>query len=98
MKLLPTQYMTNSTPPETDTPQTDQFWETSAGGSDGLWHARDFCREMERERDCLRDEMKELYNCASFDWETMPEAGRRRFQQIVLETADKALSIRHFPQ
>jgi FMN phosphatase YigB (HAD superfamily) len=33
-----------------ETPETDEFWENSAGGSDGHWHARDFCRQMERER------------------------------------------------
>lgn len=84
--------MSNLEPPDTETPQTDQFWENSAGGSDGLWYARDFCREMERERDVLRDEMKELYNCADFDWDTMPEAARRKFREVVLETAERALS------
>ncbi len=38
---------------ESDTPETDTFWER-CGGSDGLWEGRDFCRDMERERNKLR--------------------------------------------
>ena len=39
----------------------------------------------------LRDEWKQLYNLASFDWDTMPELSRRRFREVVLETAERAL-------
>jgi hypothetical protein len=71
--------------PDTDTPRTDQFWETSSGGSDGLWHARDFCREIERECDTLKSKLNELYNLASFDWDMMPEKGRRDFHSLAME-------------
>lgn len=40
----------------------------------------------------LETAFKELYNCASFDWDTMPEASRRKFHELVLVTADRALS------
>jgi len=52
----------------------------------------DFARKLERQRDDLIHEMKELYNLAFFDWDTMPEAGRRKFREIVLESADRALT------
>lgn len=37
-----------------ETPETDEFWENSAGGSNGHLYARDFCRQMERERNSER--------------------------------------------
>jgi hypothetical protein len=34
--------------------------------------------------------MKEIYNISSFDYDTMPEAGRRKYWELILAIADKA--------
>ena len=39
----------------------------------------------------LRDGLKEIYNLAQFDWDTMPEQGRKDFRRLVSEIADEAL-------
>lgn len=48
--------------------------------------------ELSAYTDKLKNAFKELYNCASFDWDTMPEASRRKFHELVLRTAECALS------
>ena len=50
-------------------------------------------QELRDARDELREEMKQLYNLASFDWETMPESGRKKFRELVLESAEKCLKM-----
>lgn len=39
----------------------------------------------------MRDGLKEIYNLAQFDWDTMPEQGRKDFQRLVSEIADESL-------
>jgi hypothetical protein len=41
-----------------------------------------------------RELFKDLYNAACFDYDTMPEAGRRAFQSVVIEWCGKALDKR----
>lgn len=31
----------------------------------------------------LRDKIKEIYNLAAFDWDSMPESSRKNFHQII---------------
>ena len=40
----------------------------------------------------LRESLYEIYNSACFDWDSMPESGRERFQSVVIEMAGEALS------
>ncbi len=85
----------NLTLPETDTPETDaEEWASCDGQGTicGMAVDSDFARKLERQRNDLIHEMKEHYNLASFDWDTMPEAGKRKFREIVFESADRALT------
>lgn len=43
------------------------------------------------EYDKIREEIKDLRNAASFDWDTMPEDGRRKFREVVVSTCDNIL-------
>ena len=48
------------------------------------------------EQDCidsLKHSLKEIYNMALFDWDTMPEEGRKEFQKQVLKMVDEALNF-----
>ena len=47
--------------------------------------------------DKLTTALKEIFAIASFDWDSMPEAGRREFQRLVLEISDEALNARPAP-
>jgi hypothetical protein len=60
--------------------------------SSGEWVSYNDYRELSEYADKLKSAVEELYNCASFDWDTMPEASRRKFHELVLKTADRALS------
>ena len=40
----------------------------------------------------LKHTLKEIYNMAFFEWDTMPEQGRREFQKQVLKMTDEALN------
>ena len=42
--------------------------------------------------DSLKHTLKEIYNMALFDWNTMPEEGKREFQKQVLKMVDEALN------
>jgi len=42
--------------------------------------------------DSLKYTLKEIYNMALFDWDTMPEEGRKEFQKQVLKMTEKALN------
>jgi len=65
---------------------------------DEVTHCRDkvFDRDIGYVRadlhDDLRATLKEIYNTAAFDWDTMPEEGRRRFRGVVQEFAANALN------
>jgi hypothetical protein len=60
--------------------------------SSGEWVRYEDYKELSAYTDKLENAFKELYDCASFDWDTMPEASRRKFHELVLKTADRALS------
>jgi hypothetical protein len=44
------------------------------------------------ERDTLKTALKEIYNVSVFDYDTMPEEARRKYREVVLSIADKALA------
>jgi len=44
------------------------------------------------ERDTLETALKEIYNVSVFDYDTMPEEARRKYREVVLGIADKALA------
>lgn len=44
-----------------------------------------------KERDTLETALKEIYNVSVFDYDTMPEEARRKYREVVLGIADKAL-------
>lgn len=60
--------------------------------SSGEWVSYNDYRELSEYADKLKSAVEELYDCASFDWDTMPEASRRKFHERVLRTAECALS------
>ena len=60
--------------------------------SSGEWVSYEDYKELSAYTDKLENAFKELYNCASFDWDTMTEASRRKFHELVLKTAECALS------
>jgi hypothetical protein len=41
--------------------------------------------------DTIRDQLKDLYNAASFDYDTMPEEGKRAFMKLCIKTLDKVI-------
>jgi len=41
--------------------------------------------------DSLKHTLKEIYKIALFDWDTMPEEGKKEFQKQVLEMTSEAL-------
>jgi len=44
--------------------------------------------------DSLKHTLKEIYNMALFDWDTMPEKGKREFQKQVLKMTEEALQTK----
>ena len=47
--------------------------------------------ELTEQRDRLAENLKQIYNVSSFDYDTMPEAARKKYREIVFAIADKAL-------
>ena len=43
------------------------------------------------QRDRLAENLKQIYNVSSFDYDTMPEAARKKYREVVFAIADKAL-------
>ena len=43
------------------------------------------------QRDTLAENLKQIYNVSSFDYDTMPEAARKKYREVVFAIADKAL-------
>ena len=43
------------------------------------------------QRDRLAEDLKQIYNVSSFDYDTMPEAARKKYREVVFAIADKAL-------
>lgn len=44
--------------------------------------------------DSLKHTLKEIYNMALFDWDTMPEEGKREFQKQVLKMIEEVLKTK----
>ena len=47
--------------------------------------------EAREQRDRLAEDLKQIYNVSSFDYDTMPEAARKKYREVVFAIADKAL-------
>jgi hypothetical protein len=47
--------------------------------------------------DPFRETLKEIYNMASFDWETMPEVARREFHRQILRMIEDAFEENPIP-
>ncbi len=48
-------------------------------------------RELQDVNESLKAELGDLFSGAFFDWDTMPEAGRRRFHEMVVNRTHAAL-------
>ena len=49
--------------------------------------------EMEERMTDQTHALKEIYNVSVFDWDTMPEESRKKYRKVVLDMADKALTL-----
>ena len=82
----------------TPTPKTDKAWSCFRGYTEPLQDVKDLSHELEREltavteqRDRLAEDLKQIYNVSLFDYDTMPEASRKKYREVVFAMADKAL-------
>jgi hypothetical protein len=48
--------------------------------------------KAKKQRDVMETALKEIYNVSVFDYDTMPEEARRKYREVVLSIADKALA------
>jgi hypothetical protein len=87
---------------QTDTPRTN----AAINASGGQWSfvLLDCSSELEREltavteqRDRLAEDLKQIYNVSLFDYDTMPEAARKKYREVVFAIADKALQSLNQP-
>jgi hypothetical protein len=98
---------------DTPTPRTDEqingkpCTRFEVLGGDSLRDAyvpSNFARTLEREltavteqRDRLAEDLKQIYNVSLFDYDTMPEAARKKYREVVFAIADKALQSLNQP-
>jgi len=64
---------------------------TSEKDSELLGWIKKEIQDLFNTKDTLKETLKEIYNMALFDWETMPEQGRQEFQKQVLQMIDTCL-------
>ena len=86
----------------TPTPRTDynEFHPDGDGGCVGSWFARQLECELTdaiKQRDALAEDLKQIYNVSLFDYDTMPEAARKKYREVVFAIADKALQFLNQP-
>ena len=53
--------------------------------------------ELIEQRDRLAEALKEIYNVSAFDYDSMPEAARKKYREVVFAIADKALQSLNQP-
>lgn len=51
----------------------------------------DLLKQAKKEIENMRDRLNEIWELTQFDWDTMPEQGRKDFRRLVSEIADEAL-------
>jgi len=76
---------------EEKTPIADR-WQEGFDDDFVVLDAAETMRQLERRLAAARATIRFVWEASQFEWETMPEEGRKAFRVLVSDAADKALS------